>query len=188
MPEDLLGRGDECQALDDLLAGAMAGQSAALILRGEPGIGKTALLEYLERRCVGMPGPSRGGVESEMELAFAGLHQLCRPLLDELDRCPRPRRRLSAPPSDCVAEAPPDRFLIGLAVLSLLSEAATEMPLVCLIDDAQWLDQASLQSLTFVARRLAAESVVMVFAARLGEDERAWAGVSAADGGRSDQI
>ena len=178
MREELLGRGDECRALDDLLTGARAGQSAALVLRGEAGIGKTALLEYLDGAASGCRVLRVGGVESEMELAFAGLHQLCRPLLDKLDALPAPQAEALSTAFGLRGGSPPDRLLIGLAVLSLLSEAAGEVPLVCLIDDAQWLDQASLQSLTFAARRLAAEAVVMVFAARMSEDEQTWAGVS----------
>ena len=176
-PDVLLGRHDECAVLDDLLAGARAGQSAALILRGEPGIGKTALLDHL----VGAASDCRilrvAGVESEMELAFAGLHQLCWPLLGKLDVLPAPQAEALGTAFGLRRGSPPDRLLVGLAVLSLLSDAVNQHPLVCLIDDAQWLDQASVQSLTFVARRLAAESVVMVFAARTSEDEQTWAGL-----------
>src|SRR5260221_6375677 len=162
----LLGRGAECGALDRLIEAVRAGESRALVVRGEPGAGKTALLDFLAGRASGCRVAAAAGVQSEMELAFAGLHQLCGPMLDRLGRLPVPQRdalrtafRMSAGPA-------PDRFLVGLAVLGLLSGAAAELPLVCLGDDAQWLDRASVQVLAFVARRLAAEPVGLVFAAR----------------------
>ena len=176
-PEVLRGRHDECEALDDLLRGARAGRSAALVLCGDPGIGKTALLDHLAGRSSGCRVLRVSGVESEMELAYAGLHQLCSPLLGRLDALPAPQAEALGTSFGLRQGSPPDRLLIGLAVLTLLSDSATEQPLVCLVDDAQWLDRASLQSLTFVARRLAAESVVMVFAVRTGEDDRTWAGL-----------
>ena len=150
----LAGRGTECARLDQLLAEARLGQSAMLVLRGEAGIGKSALLEYAAERAEGCRVLRAIGVEWEMELPFAGLHQLCAGLLDG-------RGRLPAPQSDALATAfglssgtQPDRFLVGLAVLSLLSDAAEEQPLVCLVDDVQWLDRSSAQVLAFVARRL----------------------------------
>src|SRR4051795_11810050 len=162
----LRGRRSECETLDRLLEGVRAGQSRVLVLRGEAGVGKSALLEYLLAHASGCRIAPAVGVESEMELPFAGLHQLCAPLLDRLDRLP-------APQSDALRTAfalstgePPDRFLVGLAVLSLLAEVAEESPLVCVIDDAQWLDQISAQTLAFVARRLLAERVALVFAVR----------------------
>lgn len=143
-----------------------------LVLRGEPGIGKTALLEHLAGRADGCRVARATGVELEMELAFAGLHQLCAPFLDRLDRLPGPQRDALGTAFGLRDGNPPDRFLISLAALSLLSDVAEEQPLVCLVDDAQWLDQASAHTLTFVARRLLAEPVALVFATRtVGEDK-----------------
>lgn len=172
----LRGRRQECEVLEGLVHAARAGRSAALVVRGEPGIGKSALLGTV----AGAPGcrvVRAAGVESQMELAFAGLHELCRPLLDGLDRLPEPQAHALGTAFGLRAGGPPDRFLIGLAALSLLADAAREQPLVCLVDDAQWLDQASIHALTFVARRLAAESIVLVVAARTGAAEQAWAGL-----------
>jgi len=173
----LRGRQKECEALLDLIQTARSGHSAVLVVRGEAGIGKTALVEFL----VGAASDCRllraAGVESEMELPFAGVHQLCSPLLERLDVLPEPQAEALGTAFGLRAGRPPDRFLIGLAVLTLLSEGAADRPLVCLIDDAQWLDQASVQNLTFVARRLVAEPVVMVFAGRIGDGDPAWAGL-----------
>ena len=135
-------------------------------MRGEAGIGKTALLEYLVESASDLTVVRAVGVESEMELAYAGLHQLCAPLLDRLERLPAPQRQALEIVFGLSAGAAPDRFLVGLAVLSLLSEVAEERPLLCVVDDAQWLDQASALTLAFVARRLLAEPVGIVFAAR----------------------
>jgi DNA-binding CsgD family transcriptional regulator len=143
-----------------------------LVLRGEAGVGKTALLEYLAKRASGCRLARAAGVESEMELAFAGLQQLCAPMLERLDRLPGPQRDALATAFGLRPGSTPDRFLVGLAVLSLLSDVAEEQPLVCLVDDAQWLDQASRQALAFVARRVLAESVALVFAARPADGER----------------
>ena len=162
----LAGRGSECARLDQLLEEARRGQSAVLVLRGEPGIGKSALLEYAAERAQGHRILRATGVEWEMELPFAGLHQLCAPLLDGRERLPAPQNSALATAFGLSSGPQPDRFLIGLAVLSLLSDAAEEHPLVCLADDAQWLDRSSAQVLAFVARRLAAESVVLLFAER----------------------
>ncbi|MFI6676211.1 AAA family ATPase [Kribbella sp. NPDC050470] len=162
----LLGRRDERQALDELLAGARAGQSATLVLRGEPGIGKTALLTYLRAQSTGCRVVRAAGVQSEMELSYAGLHQLCAPLLTGLDQLPGPQRDALATAFGLHDGEPPSRFLVGLATLSLLADAGGNQPLVCLIDDAQWLDHASAQTLQFVARRLLAESILLVFAVR----------------------
>ena len=151
------------------MANVEAGQSQALVLRGDAGIGKTALLEYLLGRATGCRTTRIGGVESEMELAFAGLHQFCAPFLDRLDQIPAPQRDALGTAFGLQTGATPDRFLIGLAVLSLLSEVAEKQPLVCIVDDAQWLDQASTQVLAFIARRLVAESVALVFAVRDNE-------------------
>ena len=168
----LRGRHRERDALDQLLTMLRAGQSRVLVLRGEAGIGKTALLEHLASRAAGCRIARAAGVESEMELAFAGLHQLCSPFLDRLDRLPGPQREALSTAFGLRNGNPPDRFLIGLASLSLLSDVAEEQPLVCLVDDAQWLDQASAHTLAFVARRLLAESVALVFATRtVGQDQ-----------------
>jgi DNA-binding CsgD family transcriptional regulator/tetratricopeptide (TPR) repeat protein len=161
----LRGRRDECVVLDRLLEGGRAGRSGVLVLRGEAGIGKTALLEYAIAAS-GMWVLRAAGVESEMELPFAALHQLCGPLLDRVDALPGPQRDALATTFGLSAGAVPDRFFVGLAVLGLLSEAAEERPLLCVIDDAQWLDGASAQVLAFVARRLLAEPVVMLFTVR----------------------
>lgn len=162
----LTGRTAECALLDRRLAAAHTGQSAVLVLRGEPGVGKTALLGYVAERAEGCRVVRALGVEAEMELPFAGLQQLCMPLLDGLERLPPPQRAVLDTALGRTSGAPPDRFLVGLAVLGLLSDTAEERPLVCLIDDAQWLDRSSAQVLAFVARRLQAESVVLLFAER----------------------
>ncbi|QFR02059.1 AAA family ATPase [Streptomyces phaeolivaceus] len=165
-PRGLRGRRGECGALDQVVAGAGAGQSQVLVLRGEPGVGKTALVEYLVGRAAGCRVLRAAGVESEMELAFAGLHQLCVPMLGQLDRLPEPQRDALAIAFGLRAGSAPDRFMVGLAVLSLLAEVAEERPLVCVVDDAQWLDRVSAQTLAFVARRLLAERVALVCAVR----------------------
>jgi AAA ATPase domain len=165
-PKPLAGRGAQGARLDRLLSDARAGQSAVLVLRGEPGIGKTALLSYAAEGAGGFQVAWAAGVESEMELPFAGLHQLCGPMLGSLGRLPPPQRDALGTAFGLTRGARPDRFLVGLAVLSLLSDTAEERPLLCLIDDAQWLDRSSAQVLAFVARRLQAESVVLLFAER----------------------
>src|SRR3954451_7821240 len=162
----LRGRRDERVALDELLAAARGGRSETLLLRGDAGIGKTVLLDYAVGSAFHFRVLRVAGVESEMELAFAALHQVCAPLYDWLDRLPGPQREALATTFGLSAGTAPDRFLVGLAALSLLSEAAERLPLLCVIDDAQWLDGASAQALAFVARRLLAESVVMLFAVR----------------------
>ena len=163
---DLRGRRRECAVLDDLVEAVRAGESRALVVRGEAGVGKTALLDYMARGATGCRVARAAGVQSEMELAFAALHQLCAPMLDRLDLLPDPQQEALGTAFGIRSGPPPDRFLIGLAVLSLLSDTAGKVPLVCLIDDQQWLDRASAQVLAFVARRLDAESVGLVFAAR----------------------
>jgi DNA-binding CsgD family transcriptional regulator len=173
----LVGRSAECATLDGLLAAARAGQSQVLVLRGETGFGKTALLEYLSERASGCRVARTAGVESEMELAFAGLQQLCAPMLDRLEQLPGPQRDALGTAFGLRTGEPPDRFLVGLAVLSLLAEVAEEEPLVCLVDDAQWLDRASAQTLAFVARRLLAESVGLVLAVREPSKEQQFAGL-----------
>jgi DNA-binding CsgD family transcriptional regulator len=162
----LHGRRLECETLDSLVAGVRAGQSQVLVVRGEAGVGKTALLEYLLERTSGCRVARVAGVESEMELVFAGLHQLCAPFLDRLESLPGPQRDMLATAFGLSPGKPPDRFLVGLAVLNVLADVAEEEPLVCLVDDAQWLDRVSAQTLAFVARRLLAERVGLVFAVR----------------------
>jgi DNA-binding CsgD family transcriptional regulator len=185
----LHGRRGECEALDRLLADARAGHSRVLVLRGEAGIGKTALLDYLLAQTSGCRTARAAGVESEMELAYAGLQQLCAPFLDRLERLPAPQRAAVGTAFGLSAGEPPDRFLVGLAVLTLLAEVAEEQPLVCLVDDAQWLDRVSAQTLAFVARRLLAERIALVIAVRepgaelAGLPERTVHGLSDPDAG-----
>ena len=166
----LRGRRDERVALDGLIEGARAGQSGVLVLSGDAGIGKTALLRHAIGSASDMRVLRAVGVEAEMELPFAALHQLCAPLLDRLDGLPGPQREALATTFGLSAGAVPDRFFVGLAVLGLLAEAAQVRPLLCVIDDAQWLDRASEHTLVFVARRMLAEPVVMLFAAREPSD------------------
>ena len=167
----LLDRDREREVLDRLVAETRAGQSRVLVLRGEAGIGKTALLGYLSAVAEGCRIARVAGVESEMELAFAGLHALCAPMLGRLGHLPVPQRDALNTAFGMSAGPPPDRFLVGLAVLSLLADAAEEQPLVCIVDDAQWLDRVSVQTLAFVARRLLAERVGLVFALRESGDD-----------------
>ena len=162
----LRGRASECALLDGLIGDIRQGESRSLVLRGEAGIGKTALLEYLNASASDLTVVRAVGVESDMELAYAGLHQLCAPLLDRLERLPTPQRDALAVVFGLSAGAAPDRFLVGLGVLSLFSDVGEERPLLCVVDDAQWLDQASALTLAFIARRLLAEPVGIVFAAR----------------------
>ena len=162
----LRGRRSECAVLDGLLEGVRAGHSEVLVVRGEAGVGKTALLDYAVAPALDLRVVRVVGVESEMELAFAALHQLCAPVLDHVGGLPGPQRAALRAAFGLEDGPAPDRFLVGLAVLGLLSEMAGERPLVCVVDDAQWLDRASAQALAFVARRLQAESVMMLFAAR----------------------
>ncbi|WP_454856600.1 AAA family ATPase [Promicromonospora soli] len=168
----LVGRRREGQVLDGLVAGVRDGRSQALVLRGDAGVGKTALLSRLVGHAHRCRVARVVGVESEMELAFAGLHQLCAPMLDGLDRLPEPQRDALGTALGLRAGETPDRFLVGLAVLSLLAETAVERPLICLVDDVQWLDNASVQTLNFVARRLPEPlPVALVFAERLGREQ-----------------
>jgi DNA-binding CsgD family transcriptional regulator len=162
----LRGRRNEGEVLDRQLQRVRAGQSSVQVLRGEAGVGKTALLEYVAERASGCRIARIGGVESEMELAFAGLHQLCAPMLDGLEALPGPQQDALRIAFGMQGGAAPDRFLVALATLSLLAGAADVEPLVCLVDDVQWLDLASAQTLAFVARRLLAERIAMVFAVR----------------------
>jgi DNA-binding CsgD family transcriptional regulator len=160
-----------------LLADVRGGQSRVLVLRGEAGMGKSALLEYLLDGASGCRTARTAGVESEMELAFAGLYQLCAPFLDRLERLPGPQREALETVFALSEGPPPDRFLVGLAVLGLLSDVAQDRPLVCVVDDAQWQDRAAAQCLGFVARRLLAESVALVFAVREPSDAPDLAGL-----------
>ena len=162
----LRGRSVECALLDDLVAGVGRGESRALVLKGEAGIGKSALLDYLVHSAADLTVVRAVGVQSEMELAFATLHQLCGLMLDRLERIPAPQAGALRVVFGLSEGDPPDRFLVGLALLSLFSEMAEERPLLCVLDDAQWVDQASALTLAFVARRLLAEPVGIVFAAR----------------------
>jgi DNA-binding CsgD family transcriptional regulator len=162
----LQGRTSECALLDDVVAALRAGQSRTLLIHGEVGIGKSALLGYVVESADDMRVLQAAGVESEMELAFASLHQLCAPLLDAVDQLPPPQRGALEIAFGRTAGPAPDRFLVGLAVLTLLSGAAEERPLLCVIDDAQWLDEVSAKTLAFVARRLLAEPVGLLLAAR----------------------
>src|SRR5215469_12602983 len=162
----LRGRGSECGALDRLIEAVEAGASQVLVVRGESGVGKTALLDYLAGHAPGCRVVRAAGVETEMEFAFAGLHQLCAPMLDHLGRLPAPQREALRTAFGISAGPAPNRLFLGLAVLGLLSAVAEERPLACVVDDEQWLDRASAQVLGFVARRLAAEPVGLVFAAR----------------------
>ncbi|MDA0159920.1 AAA family ATPase [Solirubrobacter ginsenosidimutans] len=165
-PRALVGRGRERELLDQRLRAVRAGDSSVLVLLGERGIGKTALLEYAAASAGGLRILRAAGVESEMQLPFACLHQLCAPLLDRLDRLPGPQRTALATTFGQSEGTMPDRLFVGLAVLGLLADVAAEGPLVCVVDDAQWLDHASAQALGLVARRLLAEPVLMLFAAR----------------------
>ena len=173
----LRGRRTECEALERLLARAQEGHSGVVVLRGEPGVGKTALLDHLTRHAAGFRVLRAAGAEFEMELAFAGVHQLCAPLLDEITRLPDPQRNALRVAFGGQGGDVPDRFLVGLAILSLLAEAAEARPLLCLIDDVQWVDQFSAQLLQFVGRRLLAEPIVMAFAMREPVDSARLAGL-----------
>jgi DNA-binding CsgD family transcriptional regulator len=169
----LLGRRSECAALDEMIATLRTGESRVLVVRGGPGVGKSALLGYAEGVATGIRVFRAVGVESEMELAFAALHQLCAPLLGRLTRLPGPQRAALETVFGLRAGDPPDRFLVGLAVLSLLSDVSEEGPLLCMVDDAQWLDRASAQVLGFVARQLLAESIAILFGTRqVGQELR----------------
>jgi DNA-binding CsgD family transcriptional regulator len=168
---ELRGRRREREVFDELLAAVRSGQSRALVVLGEPGVGKTALIQYALESAADYRVVRAVGVESEMELAFAALHQLCAPMLDRLERLPGPQREALATAFGLSSGEAPDRFLVGLAALGLLSEVAHEEPLLCFVDDAQWLDRASAQTLAFVARRLYAESVGVVFATREPSEE-----------------
>jgi DNA-binding CsgD family transcriptional regulator len=186
-PAALVGRQAECGVLDQLAHAVRAGESRALVVRGDLGVGKTALLDYLAGRAPGCRVARAAGAQSEMELAFAGLHQLCAPMLDRLEALPAPQQDALRVAFGMNAGPAPGLFLVGLAALSLLSEVAAGQPLICLVDDEQWLDHASAKVLSFAARRLGAESVGLVFAARVpstdlaGLPELALGGLQEAD-------
>jgi DNA-binding CsgD family transcriptional regulator len=162
----LLGRERERAALDRLLEAATSGHGGVLVVRGEPGVGKTALLEYAVEAGRGFRIARTFGVEAEMELPFAAVQQLCSPFFELMEHLPQPQHDALGVAFGLSTGPPPDRFLVGLAVLGLLAEAAEEQPLVCVVDDAQWLDSASARTLAFVARRLLAEKIALVFATR----------------------
>ena len=173
VPTRLTDRSAECAAIDRFLRSVRSGESRALVLHGDPGIGKTALLEYLAWTAAACRVLAAGGVQSEMEIAFAGLHQLCSPMLEHVVTIPDPQRDALQITFGMTSGPVPDPFMVGLGVLSLLSEVAAEQPLVCIVDDEQWLDRASAQILAFVARRLGEESVGLVFGARVPSPELA---------------
>src|SRR6201995_2571039 len=169
----LTDRRAECGVLDRLINAVRTGGSRVLVVRGEPGVGKSALLDYLAGRAAGCRVVRAAGVESEMELAFAGLHQLLAPVLDRADALPVPQRDALKPAFGVSTGPVPDHFLVGLAVLGLLSEVAGERPLGCVVDDEQWLDRAAAQAQGIVARRQEAEPVGLVFPTRFSGDELA---------------
>jgi DNA-binding CsgD family transcriptional regulator len=173
----LLGRISECAQLERLLASARGGQSGVLVIRGDAGIGKTALLSYAAEQTLDFRVAQIAGVEAEMELPFAAVHQLCAPILAHLEVLPEPQRNALSVALGVAAGDTPDRFLVALAVLNLLSAAAEEQPLACIVEDAQWLDEASSQVLGFVARRLLAERIALIFAARDSPSRREFVGL-----------
>lgn len=176
-PTTLWGRARERQILDSALDGVRGGKSAVLVLRGEPGVGKTTLMQYLAGQASDCRVTRVTGVESELELPFAALHQLCGTVLEGLETLPEPQVRALQVAFGLAEGSVPDRFLVGLAVLGLLAEAASERPLVCLIDDAQWLDEATRQVLGVAGRRLDAESVLLLVGVRETAEERSFPGL-----------
>ena len=166
----LFGRTAECTRVERLLADARGGRSGVVVVRGEPGIGKSALLAHAAERANGMTILRARGVESETELAFAGLHQALRPLFDRLELLPVPQAAALAAALGLADPGRADRFLIAAAVLSLLAQAAEERPVLCLVDDLQWLDRPSADALLFAARRIEAEPIAMILALRNGDD------------------
>lgn len=162
----LQGRRDEIELLGRLIEAIRSGQGRSLVLTGEPGVGKTALLDHLIAHATDCQVVRMTAIQSELELAFAGLHQLCSPMLGQLDALAEPQRKALGTIFGLRFGDPPDRFLVGLATLNLLADVARDRPLVCVIDDAHWLDHASLQALTFAARRMVAEPIAVVFAVR----------------------
>ncbi|WP_031031727.1 helix-turn-helix transcriptional regulator [Streptomyces sp. NRRL WC-3725] len=168
--EWVLGRSYECEQLDKLLDDVRGGESRVLVLRGEPGVGKTMLLEYMMAQARGFQLARVTSIQGDMELPFAGLNQLCEPMMDRLDALPPMQRDALKGALGLGSERAPDGFLVALGVLGLLSEVARERPLLCVVDDAQWLDRASMQSLAFTARRLLADAVALIFAARISDE------------------
>ncbi len=166
----LVGRADERRLVDELLSDVRSGQSRVLVVRGEPGIGKTALLEYAIESCPGFEVTRSTGIESEMELPFAGLHQLCASMLDRVDLLPDPQRDALNTAFGLTAGKAPDRFLVGLGLLGLLYESSKKGPLLCAVDDAQWLDRESAHTLAFATRRLLADPVLVIVATREPSD------------------
>ena len=162
----LVGRRVECSMLEKLLSATHGGHGASLVLRGDPGVGKSALLEFAVDSALGFRVARTGGVEAEVELPFAAIHQLCSPVLELAAELPAPQQAALGIAFGLRSGPAPGRFLVGLAVLSLLSATAERQPLVCVVDDAQWLDSESAHSLGFVARRLLADRVALLFATR----------------------
>jgi len=182
------GRRRAFGTLGGMLEDVRSGQSAALVVRRQPGIGRPALLDRQSEAASGFRVARVVGVESDKDLAFAALHQLCAQLLDRVDRLSEPQREVLRKAFVPTATASPDRLLVGLAVFSLLFQVAEEQPLLCVIEDVQWLDRQSAQALAFVARRLVAESVALVFAVRGSSDARDLAGVPELVGSSGDAM
>ena len=172
-----IGRTHERERLDVMLAQARDGQSAVVVIRGEPGIGKTALLRYAARQASGLRTTEVEGVQAEMELPFAGIHRLCAPMFDGIEVLAEPQQNALRVALGVASGDAPDKFLVAVAVLNLLSATAEQRPLLCLVDDAQWLDVASMQALGFVARRLVAEPMAMIFSLREPTTTRALDGL-----------
>ena len=164
----LHGRDDECDAIDRVLAGARRGAGGALVLRGEPGMGKTTLLEYAAAAATGMRVLRTRGVQAETRLSFAGLHAALRPVLQDVTSLPAPQAAALAGALGLAAARGENRFLVAAGVLGLLGEQAERQPVLCLVDDAQWLDGPSLDALLFAARRIEADSLAMIFTVRPG--------------------
>src|SRR5882762_7522266 len=173
----LLGRAAELAAFAEIVNSARDGRSSVLVLRGEPGVGKTSLLEAAVDGANGCQILRAAGFESEGPAAFAGLYQLCKPILDQRARLPAPQRNALDAAFGLEAGEPPNRFLVGLAVLGMLSEAGTQGAVLIVVDDAQWLDAESAQTLAFVARRLEAESVAVLVSVREPADADPFAGL-----------
>jgi hypothetical protein len=173
----LLGRRSECAALDRLLAEVLEGQSRVLVIRGEAGIGKSALLQYLSDRLDGWRVARAVAVETELEFPYSGLHQICATMLGGLERLPKPQREALSTVFGLTSGPVPNRFLVGLATLTLVAEVAEQQPLVCIVDDAHWLDQESAQILGFVARRFLAERIALVCAVRGGVGDHVLTGL-----------
>ncbi|HEY6395836.1 MAG TPA: BREX system ATP-binding domain-containing protein, partial [Solirubrobacteraceae bacterium] len=172
-----MGRARERAALDQMLDRVRAGESSARVMRGEAGIGKTALMQYCARQASGCHVAQIAGVESELEMPFAAVDQLCRPIIAGIDVLPEPQQQALRVAFGLAVGPTPERFVVGLAVLGLLVEAAGERPLVCLVDDAQWLDEPSRLVLGFVGRRLLAEPLLLLLAVREVGDEQLFPGL-----------